>query len=205
VGSDHTFGKGTVQAVIPLRPGMGALKVTTGMFFIPAGESTQQKGVAADVVLPSIYSTDEIGEKALDYALPPQTVKNFVSEDSNYPKGPQHWIPIEEKVSKTLSDKSQARISKDPKFAEIIKDIAEAKKAREVVKLAEVKKKADEEQAKKKGKKEEKSVAERVREADAPQLNEAINVLVDLIATQQSVVVADHAKEKESASAAQPR
>ena len=41
VGGDHTFGKGTVQSVIPLRPGLGAMRVTTALFFRPGGASTQ--------------------------------------------------------------------------------------------------------------------------------------------------------------------
>src|SRR5690606_36108863 len=41
IGDSHTFGKGTVQAVLPLPLGLGAMKVTTGMFFIPSGASTQ--------------------------------------------------------------------------------------------------------------------------------------------------------------------
>ena len=35
VGADHTFGKGSVQQVIPFAPGLGALKVTVGMFSLP--------------------------------------------------------------------------------------------------------------------------------------------------------------------------
>src|SRR5690606_14708072 len=52
VGDDHTFGKGSVQTVAPLPPGLGALKLTTAMFFRPGGRSTQQSGVKADIVLP---------------------------------------------------------------------------------------------------------------------------------------------------------
>lgn len=45
VGANHTFGKGTVQAVLNLPSDLGALKVTTGMFFIPGGHSTEYEGV----------------------------------------------------------------------------------------------------------------------------------------------------------------
>src|SRR5262249_41862497 len=41
-GGEHTFGKGTVQVLLPLPGELGAMKVTTGMFFLPAGWSTQQ-------------------------------------------------------------------------------------------------------------------------------------------------------------------
>ena len=55
VGDSHTYGKGSVQALRPL-PGIpGAIKVTTGLFFIPSGYSTQHIGVSSDVVLPSSF------------------------------------------------------------------------------------------------------------------------------------------------------
>ncbi|MGZ3743225.1 MAG: S41 family peptidase, partial [Pseudobdellovibrionaceae bacterium] len=50
VGGDHTFGKGSVQSVLPMPNNLGALKVTVGMFFVPGGNSTQHRGVEADVV-----------------------------------------------------------------------------------------------------------------------------------------------------------
>ena len=63
VGDDHTFGKGTVQSVFPLPPGLGALKVTTALFFRPGGASTQASGVASDVVVPSPFNLDLFGEQ----------------------------------------------------------------------------------------------------------------------------------------------
>ena len=42
VGDDHTFGKGTVQSMHPLPDGLGALKVTTAMFFRPGGTSPRR-------------------------------------------------------------------------------------------------------------------------------------------------------------------
>src|SRR6185436_20006933 len=68
-GDDHTFGKGTVQTVTPLAPGLGALKITTARFYRPAGQSTQNDGVAADVVIPSLLATDDLGEKNQPFAL----------------------------------------------------------------------------------------------------------------------------------------
>ena len=52
VGGDHTFGKGTVQSVEYLPPGLGAIKTTVGMFFTAGGESTQHRGVSGDIVFP---------------------------------------------------------------------------------------------------------------------------------------------------------
>ncbi len=64
---DRSYGKGTVQTLIPLTEGQ--LKVTESKFYRISGESTQHRGVVPDVPFPSIYDTDEIGESALDHAL----------------------------------------------------------------------------------------------------------------------------------------
>ncbi|NRP28398.1 MULTISPECIES: carboxy terminal-processing peptidase [unclassified Marinobacterium] len=67
VGS-RTFGKGTVQTLQPLRHGQ--LKFTTAKFYRISGESTQHQGVAPDIEFPSMFDQSEIGESALDFALP---------------------------------------------------------------------------------------------------------------------------------------
>jgi carboxyl-terminal processing protease len=64
---DQSFGKGTVQTLIPLTEGQ--LKVTESKFYRISGESTQHRGVLPDVEFPSIYDKEEIGESSLDHAL----------------------------------------------------------------------------------------------------------------------------------------
>jgi len=64
---DRSFGKGTVQTLIPLTEGQ--LKITESKFYRISGGSTQHKGVVPDVAFPTIYDTEEIGESALDHAL----------------------------------------------------------------------------------------------------------------------------------------
>jgi carboxyl-terminal processing protease len=71
----RTFGKGTVQNLIPLdrwtqKPVDGQLTVTIGKFYRVTGESTQHRGVEPDIPLPSAISLDEVGESSLHYALP---------------------------------------------------------------------------------------------------------------------------------------
>jgi carboxyl-terminal processing protease len=70
-----SFGKGTVQSVIPLdrwssRPTEGQVTVTIGKFYRVTGESTQLRGVTPDIVLPSPISADDVGESVLEHALP---------------------------------------------------------------------------------------------------------------------------------------
>lgn len=71
IGSKQTFGKGTVQNVIPLESivrgnqhgDLGAIKLTTQKFYRVNGGSTQLEGVKSDVVVPDRYSYIDIGEK----------------------------------------------------------------------------------------------------------------------------------------------
>ena len=64
---DRSFGKGTVQTLIPLTEGQ--LKITESKFYRISGDSTQHRGVVPDLEFPSIYDAEEIGESALDHAL----------------------------------------------------------------------------------------------------------------------------------------
>jgi carboxyl-terminal processing protease len=47
----------------------GALKITTQQFYRPNGDSTQQRGVLADVVLPSVTDKMDVSESDLDYPV----------------------------------------------------------------------------------------------------------------------------------------
>lgn len=64
---DQSFGKGTVQTLVPLPEGQ--LKITESKFYRISGESTQHRGVVPDINFPTIYNPEEIGESALDHAL----------------------------------------------------------------------------------------------------------------------------------------
>ncbi|MFN2327988.1 MAG: carboxy terminal-processing peptidase, partial [Chromatocurvus sp.] len=64
---DRSFGKGTVQTMVPLKEGQ--LKVTESKFYRISGDSTQHRGVVPDITFPSLFNTDEIGESSLDHAL----------------------------------------------------------------------------------------------------------------------------------------
>ena len=70
-----TFGKGTVQNLIPLdrwsrQATEGQLTVTIGKFYRVTGESTQLRGVEPDIELPARINTKDIGESSLDFPLP---------------------------------------------------------------------------------------------------------------------------------------
>lgn len=72
IGS-QTFGKGTVQSLLPLN--RGQLKLTQAKFYRISGESTQHKGIIPDIIYPSSYDPDSIGESTLDRPLPWDKIK----------------------------------------------------------------------------------------------------------------------------------
>ena len=72
VGDSHTHGKGTVQQIMPLGGGpLGSLKATNAGFYRITGDSTQLRGVASDIILPSAFDFySELGEDKLPNAIP---------------------------------------------------------------------------------------------------------------------------------------
>jgi len=80
VGSDHTYGKGTVQnfteldRMVPKKPAdmteLGSLKMTVQKFYRINGGTTQLEGVTPDIVFPDYFNYMDFGEKDLDYAMP---------------------------------------------------------------------------------------------------------------------------------------
>lgn len=191
VGGDHTFGKGSVQSVMPLPLGLGAVKVTVGMFYTPGGYSTQHKGVEADIALPGPYSTDEVGEKSLDYSLPPAQIKPFLSPEAYVTSGPDAWKKIEPSVVSLLKNRSASRVAKNADFQKILEEQKKAKEKGKVVKLADSIKETE----KKKGendKKKDLSKAEKMAEyLKRPEIQEAANVAADLLALQRGIVLTD--------------
>jgi carboxyl-terminal processing protease len=117
VGDASTFGKGTVQTMVPLaqimeRQGLkpdsdpGALKVTISKFYRPSGQSTQIAGVKSDIVLPSLTDLPDISEAKLENQLPWDTIPSahFAREDRVRP------------YLAELSLNSAARVAKEPDF-----------------------------------------------------------------------------------------
>ncbi len=207
VGADHTFGKGSVQQVIPLSPGLGALKVTVGMFFTPGGFSTQHRGVTSHIVLPSEYDAAEIGEKTLEYSLPPKKIDNFISKSAFVTSGKGAWKKVEGDTIQTLAKRSSLRVSKDKEFQEIITEVNKTKaEEKKGIVLGDS---FDERKDKKDEYEKQKSLSEKEKIAEyhkRPDVKEAVNVLVDLIDVQSKVPlkIAKDSKKKAPASTTQP-
>ncbi|MBL7544195.1 MAG: carboxy terminal-processing peptidase [Bdellovibrionaceae bacterium] len=183
VGGDHTFGKGSVQSVLPIPGDLGAIKVTVGMFFIPGGNSTQHRGVDADVVLPGPYSTDDIGEKSLDYSLPPKKIESFLSKEAYVTEGAEAWKEVKADWIKTLKEKSHARVEKNPDFKKIVEDLKKSKDKGKIIRVADILKEKDKNEKEKKKKKfsKDEKTKEYLKRQD---VQEASQVLMDLIQLQ---------------------
>ncbi|MHB8520019.1 MAG: carboxy terminal-processing peptidase [Limisphaerales bacterium] len=151
VGDQSTFGKGTVQSVVPLAKLMdqnhlahsvdpGALKVTIRKFYRPSGASTQLKGVAADIALPSLSDAADVGEAELKDPLPWDRVlpSDFAREDRVSP------------FLHELRDRSATRVAGDKDFGYLHEDIAQLKKslATKTVVLNEADRRQEQEEAK---------------------------------------------------------
>ncbi|MBI5252074.1 MAG: PDZ domain-containing protein [Desulfomonile tiedjei] len=177
VGQDHTFGKGSVQTLTPLPRDLGGMKVTTALYFLPGGKSTQKTGVEADVRLPLWFVLKDIGETALDYPLSAQAITPFLGLPGN---APPLWKPVEQPLLTELAARSKARVAKNVKFAEIIKNNKEAAGKKGVIRLDELRK----EMEKAKGGKKKETPTElkkKARDQYAPFLNESVNVLLDMV------------------------
>lgn len=135
VGSP-TFGKGTVQKLIPLDelldnvvrakmhanniPDIGSLKITIQKFYRVNGGSTQLKGVTPDIQLPDLYSYIDVGERKDKAALgwdeiPPSPYAPFAN-------------PVNVPVLKALSEK---RVGSNPHFEAVKANAERLKKLEE--------------------------------------------------------------------------
>ena len=95
----RSFGKGSVQTIIPLGSGNGALRLTTARYFTPSGKSIQAKGIVPDIeVLQDVPDelksrTDTKGEASL---------RGHLKNDGDEKTGSQSYVPPDAKDDKAL-------------------------------------------------------------------------------------------------------
>ena len=96
----RSFGKGSVQTIIPLGSGNGALRLTTARYFTPSGRSIQAKGITPDIeVLQDVPEelkarTDTRGESSL---------RGHLKGEGQEETGSQSYIPPDAKNDKALN------------------------------------------------------------------------------------------------------
>ncbi len=133
--SEQTHGKGTVQAIMNLQETInpflakyispiGAMKITTDMFYRINGMSTQFRGVKPDIELPDQFGYLDSGEQSLDYAIPYAEVPAVKYEE---------WKKQKYDLSK-LEKMSEKRVAKNDKFKKIEESVKWSKDRKEQTK-----------------------------------------------------------------------
>ena len=115
----QTFGKGTVQSVLPLKH--GEIKLTVAKFYRVSGQSTQNKGVIPDISYPSIIDTEQLGESSLPQAMPWDTIPSAIGNLNN---------PYASKLT-SLQKNHDNRVQTNPDFVYYEKRAALVKKLSE--------------------------------------------------------------------------
>ena len=187
LGDGRTHGKGTVQTVMGLGPDKyGSCKITTARFYRVNGHSTQLEGVSADIRLPSLLDSLDIGEDKLAGALPFTRVLPAAYEPS---WNMRDYLP-------RLRELSAARLAKDERYRRHVANVdgMRAVSEREVVPLEYAARKAlviadrafrekDDADGEDEEEREEKRSRRRrnARDPDDVVLDEAFRVLADLV------------------------
>ena len=118
IGDSSTFGKGTVQQILPLNeairggqrlPNLGALKLTIQQFYRPNGESTQINGVKPDIHIPSPRDFADYGEGRSHSALEFHTVAALAHDLYNR-------VPAD--LVARIAKRSEERRESSPEFQE---------------------------------------------------------------------------------------
>jgi carboxyl-terminal processing protease len=96
----RSFGKGSVQTIIPLGAGNGALALTTARYFTPSGHSIQARGITPDVeILQDV--PDELKGRADTKGE--ASMRGHLSAEGAEQAGSQSYVPPEEKDDKALN------------------------------------------------------------------------------------------------------
>ena len=131
VGQSQSYGKGTVQQIIPLTGRLGALKITRGLYYIADGVSPQFDGIKSDVVLPSNLDAVQLGERYLPCALSAPKIDSHLSLEATTGRGV--WTPITTNLINRLKASSAARIAKNEAFSDIKKFVEKSEDERKRV------------------------------------------------------------------------
>jgi carboxyl-terminal processing protease len=121
IGDTTTHGKGTVQNLMDVAPSQvfgrllankqrGKLKLTIQQFYRVNGDSTQNRGVRSDVVLPSLIDHADLGESFLDNPLPFDQIPAARYSTNGY---------VNSEVIASLQQKSEERIGHNKEFQEL--------------------------------------------------------------------------------------
>jgi carboxyl-terminal processing protease len=99
----RSFGKGSVQTIIPLGPGNGALRLTTARYYTPSGRSIQAKGIVPDIeVLQEV--PEEVKARTSGEIKGESSLKGHLkAAEGEEQAGSQSYVPTEAKDDKALN------------------------------------------------------------------------------------------------------
>jgi carboxyl-terminal processing protease len=135
VGGEQTFGKGSVQATVPLADYLGTRKplpvgglaLTVGKFYRVSGQSTQLLGVKPDIILPSTLDLPREGEIALTDPLPHDAIPALLTQTP---------LSIPALTLKQLRENSKARVAQSAAFADIVAERDSVRNERQTNRLS---------------------------------------------------------------------
>jgi carboxyl-terminal processing protease len=97
----RSFGKGSVQTIIPLGSGNGALRLTTARYFTPSGKSIQAKGITPDIeVLQDL--PDDVKAKSDTNTKGEASLRGHLKAEGDEQTGSQSYVPPDAKDDKAL-------------------------------------------------------------------------------------------------------
>ncbi len=98
----RSFGKGSVQTIIPLGSGNGALRLTTARYFTPSGRSIQAKGISPDIeVLQDV--PEEVAARAATETKGESSLRGHLKAEGDEQGGSQSYVPPDAKDDKALN------------------------------------------------------------------------------------------------------
>ena len=97
----RSFGKGSVQTIIPLGAGNGALRLTTARYFTPSGRSIQAKGITPDIEILQ-EMPDEL--KARTDTKGEASLRGHLKAEGSEESGSQSYVPPDEKDDRALKE-----------------------------------------------------------------------------------------------------
>ena len=98
----RSFGKGSVQTIIPLGSGNGALRLTTARYFTPSGRSIQAKGIVPDIEVMQDLP-DDIKAKTDTSTKGEASLRGHLKgDDGKEQTGSQAYVPPDPKNDKAL-------------------------------------------------------------------------------------------------------
>jgi carboxyl-terminal processing protease len=99
----RSFGKGSVQTIIPLGSGNGALRLTTARYFTPSGRSIQAKGITPDIEVLQDVPEEIQARAAVTETQGESSLRGHLKAEGDEQGGSQSYVPPEAKDDKALN------------------------------------------------------------------------------------------------------